>query len=290
MSSMEIDAYNQTTNNWNLLTFVGGIGLSGYPPAAIMSLAWNVASFPAATGSGPGTTKQSWTQNYGFTALNSSTAGVVTWSAASFVAAPALGLQVGVSHDPITGNYNLSSPQPGGASGTLTFITNASIPPSPPTTVTLGVTINGTPVAAIPPNYVGPNLSYVFTINPTYTIATVANVVKGQVVSASVIGNPYVVSFAGGSTLQSATLGINNFWTGGAPALLTPASIASTGIQGFDNGLSGIQILISPSGFIKVLIGAGAQLSLGSAPSRVEAIEEAVEASVSKNKYRELQA
>jgi len=216
MSILAFKAYNTTFNDFQLVTFVGGIvptNGADYTP-----LAWNVTPFLKGS-----IAAVSWPQTYGLSVLSSGSSETPIWTAISSIDNLPLGIVVTLSYDRVTDNYKFGHPTPGGPPGTLTVNLDATIPVNPSNTVSLGVNIDGSPTGLLPPSFFQRGLSVTFAVTPTYSIAAAISLVSGQVIDQSAITGSLPLLFIGG-WVQEATLLPNNTWKYGRPALLQAAA------------------------------------------------------------------
>jgi len=206
MSDLTVFAFNTTSTDFQLVTFVGGIvptNGANYTP-----IIWNLAPFPQLGPTGlPYTTIVSWPQTYGLSVLSSHSSTVApVWTATTSLDGLPLGSIVTVSYNPVSGTYFFSRPSAGGPVGTLTVKLDSSIPVNPSKNVSIGVNINGSPTGFLDPKYIQPNLVVSFLVRPIYSIAATQDQVLGLLVAQSVATGSLVLDFSGGSSVTKAIL------------------------------------------------------------------------------------
>lgn len=221
MTQLSITAWNYSSNNWSLCTYVGGISAVARTAVGVIPLAWSVAGLPRVQSSGkPGRSDVSWTVNYGFSVMQTGVSGESNWTATSQEDNQPLGTEIDVTYDPIVKVYNLGTPRPCATANILRFNLDKSIPPNPAPSVSIGVNINGVPAAALPSNYFQPNLTVDFQINPTYSVCCAANFLQGDIITGSVMSTAHQVVFSGGAVNKEVSYSSSNTWSDGKNASL----------------------------------------------------------------------
>jgi len=214
MSHYSIAAHNYSAHAYQFCLYVGGTRVN--TPAGAIPLAWNVSYFPKATNSGPGMTISNWTVDYGFSILMKE--GGHNYVAIQSIDKLTLGIACNVTYNVAAKGYIISLSHNPGAPGVLRFYTDGTIPPSHSSDISLGVNMSGKPIAALDPNYFGPNLTIDFSINPTYLVSAAVDLLQGSIISTTtMVSEPLAVPFYAGATTATVSLLPDNRWVFGNP-------------------------------------------------------------------------